>query len=83
MSRPGAPALLESVEGFVILCQATCVTLSEEWATQHRVPISRGGTGEPTSLECLGCWILAWALAWAGAKSGIRLGLPSVGSSGF
>ena len=52
---PGAPEPLELVEGFVPLCHAACVTLSEEWATVLR-PLAGQcrGAPEPWTLGMLG-----------------------------
>jgi hypothetical protein len=59
---PEAPKPLQPAEGFVSLCHAPCVTLSEERLT---APHPLGSAGEPLSLGRSGRLSLAWALAGA------------------
>jgi hypothetical protein len=59
---PGAPEPLEPVEGFVPLCHAMCVTLSEEWATVQCL-FFWSSVKEPPSLGCSRRWVLARPLA--------------------
>jgi hypothetical protein len=70
---PGAPKPLKPVEGFVPLCHAPCVTLSEEWLI---APCLLGNAGEPKRHGRSGHLTHAQALASAEGqrpRTGFRL----------
>jgi hypothetical protein len=58
---PEAPKPLKPAEGFVPLCHAPCVTLSEEWLTASCLLAS---AGEPPEPRTLGALVSSMGLGW-------------------
>ena len=64
----GAPEPLKPAEEFVFLCNAPCMTLSEELIELHL----QGSAREPLSLVGLGRLSRAWALASVEGREGAK-----------